>query len=52
MSEGKSKDRKKKTKVKEPQASFADKTVYKALGLSGGIFLLNQHLKRIRGGWR
>ena len=38
MSEGKSKDKKKKTKVKEPQASYSEKTVYKALGLSGGIF--------------
>jgi len=27
-----------KTKVKDPKASMADKTVYKALGLSGGIF--------------
>ena len=34
---GKSKA-KKKIKVKEPQASYSDKTVYKALGLSGGIF--------------
>jgi trimethylamine-N-oxide reductase (cytochrome c) len=38
MSEGKSKAKKKKTKGKEPLASFSDKTVYKALGLSGGIF--------------
>ncbi len=38
MSEGKVKEKKKKTTAKEPLASMADKTVYKALGLSGGIF--------------
>lgn len=38
MSVGKVKEKTKKTKVKEPLASMADKTVYKALGLSGGIF--------------